>query len=145
MVTIFLLPRFMPARKRLLLLSLFFYSTEFGDKAKIIQPTSGLQYKSIQLFLGQYRSFSFNPNRSLDRFGLNELSQSLLFTSLIVSAVFTLRKCRVYASEMPCLHFGNAVFTRRKCHVCNFQVMVFWLTSILCKVCKNVKTGAFLP
>ena len=27
-------------------------STEFGDKAKIIQPTSGLQYKSIQLFLG---------------------------------------------------------------------------------------------
>ena len=28
------------------------YSTEFGDKAKIIQPTSGLQYKSIQLFLG---------------------------------------------------------------------------------------------
>ena len=30
----------------------FFYSTEFGDKAKITQPTSGLQYKSIQLFLG---------------------------------------------------------------------------------------------
>ena len=28
------------------------YSTEFEDKAKIIQPTSGLQYKSIQLFLG---------------------------------------------------------------------------------------------
>ena len=28
------------------------YLTEFGDKAKIIQPTSGLQYKSIQLFLG---------------------------------------------------------------------------------------------
>ncbi len=28
------------------------YSTEFGDKAEIIQPTSGLQYKSIQLFLG---------------------------------------------------------------------------------------------
>ena len=33
------------------------YSTEFGDKAKIIQPTSGLQYKSIQLFLGQYGVF----------------------------------------------------------------------------------------
>ena len=28
------------------------YSTEFEDKAKIIKPTSGLQYKSIQLFLG---------------------------------------------------------------------------------------------
>ena len=28
------------------------YSTEFEDKAKFIQPTSGLQYKSIQLFLG---------------------------------------------------------------------------------------------
>ena len=28
------------------------YSTEFGDKVKTIQPTSGLQYKSIQLFLG---------------------------------------------------------------------------------------------
>ena len=33
------------------------YSTEFGDKAKIIQPTSGLQYKSIQLFLGLYSLF----------------------------------------------------------------------------------------
>ena len=32
--------------------SLYIMSTEFGDKAKIIQPTSGLQYKSIQLFLG---------------------------------------------------------------------------------------------
>ena len=33
------------------------YLTEFGDKVKIIQPTSGLQYKSIQLFLGQYISY----------------------------------------------------------------------------------------
>ena len=145
MVTIFSFATLYAGKKKVVAVVSFFYSTEFGDKAKIIQPTSGLQNKFIQLFLGQYRIFSFNPNRSLDRFGLNELSQSLLFTSLIVSAVFTLRKSRVYASEMPCLHFGNAVFTRRKCHVCNFQVMVFWLTSILCKVCKNVKTEAFLP
>ena len=26
------------------------YSIEYGDKVKIIQPISGLQYKSIQLF-----------------------------------------------------------------------------------------------
>ena len=143
MVTIFLLPRFMPARKRLLLLSLFFIQQNLG--MKIIQPTSGFQYKSIQLFLGYYRNFSYNPNRSLDRFGLNELSQSLLFTSLIISTVFTLRKSRVYASQVPCLPFASAVFTLRKWYVYNLQVMIFWLANMLHKGCKNVKTGAFLP
>ena len=34
------------------------YSTEFGDKVKIIQPTSGLQYKSIQLFRKRFRDAS---------------------------------------------------------------------------------------
>ena len=33
----------------------------------------------------------------------------------------------------------------RMYHVYNLQVMWFWLTSMLCKGCKNVKTGAFLP
>ena len=32
-----------------------------------------------------------------------------------------------------------------KCHVYNLQVLVFWLASMLCNGCKNVKTGAFLP
>ena len=31
-----------------------------------------------------------------------------------------------------------------KCHVYNLQVTWFWLTSMLCKGYKNVKTGAFL-
>ena len=35
--------------------------------------------------------------------------------------------------------------TLPKCHVYNLQVTWFWLTSMLCKGCKNVKTGAFLP
>ena len=37
------------------------YSTEFEDKAKIIQPTSGLQYKSIQLFYS-YMNFFLQNN-----------------------------------------------------------------------------------
>ena len=152
MVTIFSFATLYAGKKKIVAVVSFFYSTEFGDKAKIIQPTSGFQYKSIQLFQGQYRNFSFNPNRSLGRFGLNRLSQSLLFTSLIISTVFTLRKSRVYASQVPCLRFGNAVFTLwecrvslRKWHVYNLQLMMFWLTNMLHKGCKNVKTGAFLP
>ena len=145
MVTIFSFATLYAGKKEIVAVVSFFYSTEFGDKAKIIQPTSGLQYKSIQLFLGQYRSFSFNPNRSLGHFGLNELSQSLLFTSLIISTVFTLRKSRVYPSQVPCLRFASAVFTLRKWYVYNLQVMIFWLTNMLHKGCKNVKTGAFLP
>ena len=31
------------------------YSTEFGDKVKIIQPTSGLQYKSIHAILNIFK------------------------------------------------------------------------------------------
>ena len=35
--------------------------------------------------------------------------------------------------------------TLPKWHVYNLQVMGVWLTNMLCKGCKNVKTGAFSP
>ena len=37
------------------------------------------------------------------------------------------------------------MLTLRKWHVYNLQVMVFWLTNMLCKGRRNVKTEAFLP
>ena len=52
MVTIFSFATLYAGKKEIVAVVSFFHSTEFGDKAKIIQPTSGLQYKSIQLFLG---------------------------------------------------------------------------------------------
>ena len=68
-----------------------------------------------------------------------------VYYSLIVSAVFTLRKSRVYPSQVPCLPSVRTMFTLRKWHVYNLQVMIFWLANMLHKGCKNVKTGAFLP
>ena len=37
---------------------------------------------------------------------------------LYVNAVFTTRKCRVYAVQMPCLRSANAVFAQCKCRIC---------------------------
>ena len=37
------------------------------------------------------------------------------------------------------------MFILHKWHVYNLQDMMFWLANMLCKGCKNVKTGAFSP
>ena len=37
------------------------------------------------------------------------------------------------------------MFTLRKYHVYNLQMMLFVLSNMLCKGCRNVKKGAFLP
>ena len=38
------------------------------------------------------------------------------------SALFPVRKCRVYVVQMPCLHCANAVFALCKCRVCTARV-----------------------
>ena len=66
-------------------------------------------------------------SKSVLGFGLNQHSQSLLFISCFASTMFTLRKCHVYASQVPCLGFMSAMFTLHECHVYNIQMMMFWL------------------
>ena len=56
-------------------------------------------------------------SKSVLGFGLDQLSQSLLFTSCFATAMFTLRNCHVYASQLPCLCFATAMFMLRKYHV----------------------------
>ena len=46
---------------------------------------------------------------------------------------------------MLCLRIVSTMFTHRKCHVYNLQMMVFVLSNMLFKGCRNVKTEAFLP
>ena len=48
-------------------------------------------------------------------------------------------------SQVACLHLLSGMFKLPKWHVYNLQVMGFWLTNMLRKGCKNVKTGAFSP
>ena len=36
-----------------------------------------------------------------------------------------LRNCHVYASQLPCLRFMNAMFMLHECHVYNIQMMMF--------------------
>ena len=50
-----------------------------------------------------------------------------------VKVDIVLRKYHVYASQVPCLGFMNAMFTLHECHVYNIQMMMFWLTNMLCK------------
>ena len=84
-------------------------------------------------------------SKSVLGFGINQHSQSLLFISCFATAMFTLRKYHVYASQLPCLCFASTMFMLHECHVYNIQMMMFWLTNMLCKEWKNVKTRAFLP
>ena len=74
----------------------------------------------------------------LQKFNLN-------FSILKISAVFTPRKCHGYTSYVSWLRLVNAMVTPRKWHAYNLQMTVFGLSTMLCKGCKNVKTGAFLP
>ena len=77
-------------------------------------------------------------SKSVLGFGLDQLSQSLLFTSCFATAMFTLRNCHVYASQVPCLCFMNAMFTI-------FKWWCFDFANMLCEEWKDVKTRAFLP
>ena len=42
-----------------------------------------------------------------------------------VKVDIVLRKYHVYASQVPCLCFMNAMFTLHECHVYNIQMMMF--------------------
>ena len=89
------------------------YSTEFGDKAKIIQPTSGLQYKSIQLFLG-------NPPRCSHIFRGNN-SASYTFFGGIMEFFYTffggMLENACFLSIFKILAFSLQLFSENKEHI----------------------------
>ena len=64
------------------------YLTEFGDKVKIIQPTSGLQYKSIQLFYS-YMNFFLQNNVTIVTTQDSYLITSCLWVTIEAFSIVT--------------------------------------------------------